>query len=365
MSRFVTLALAAVLLCLGGATQGQGHDAHWIFGNGFHLEFNGEGPTVRPPIPDYNGGEGTSCIADKLGNLLYYSNVTNVWNGNFLPLLNSDTLSASGSPTASSKTNGSLFLPWPGDSADRYFVFFSMNVVDDKLYLSRIDALLDMGLGGIEDSLRYRPVWDIPVAEHLNAVRHANGRDWWIIGRTSAISDEIVMALLTPNGIEYSGTREAGYMGHPWGSIVFSRNGQMMAFTNIKGVCVSSPSTLALYHFDRCEGELLLLDILVTRTCAESAYGVAFSPNGEKLYYSIAEKPMVYQVSLIGDQLVDTLIFALSGPHLSNNLGGNLVLGKDDKIYVNYSRPFSSSESDTLAQYLGIITNPNTFGLDC
>jgi len=172
MSRFFTLALAAVLLCLGGATQGQGHAAHWIFGNGFHLEFNDAGPTVLPGVEDYFSQEGGSCISDKEGNLLYCSNDVKIWNRNFLPLFNSDTFPALDVPPSSSKANGSLFLRWPGDSSGRYAAFFAMNDADDKVYLSKIDRLLAGGLGGIVDSFRYESVWDEPVAEQLNAVMH-------------------------------------------------------------------------------------------------------------------------------------------------------------------------------------------------
>ena len=214
MRKIISYAFIFLMLCFGRASQGQGHASHWVFGNGNHLEFDEGGPAVLPKIENYLGYEGVASISDREGNLLYYSNVVRIWNRNFQPLFNSDTFPALDLPPASSKANGSLFLPWPGDSADRYVAFLAMNDADDKLYISKIDGDLDAGLGGIVDSFRYRELWDVPIAEHLNAVRHANGRDWWIVGKRGAMShsSEFLLALLTPQGIDTTFIRDGSYL---------------------------------------------------------------------------------------------------------------------------------------------------------
>lgn len=365
--KLIVKAMTIVLLCVGGATQGQGHKSHWVFGDGFHVEFSEAGPSVLPSIEEYIGNEGVSCISDKTGILLYYSNVVNLWNRNFEPLFNSDTFPGFGVPPVSSKASGSLFLTWPGDSSERYVAFLAMNDVNDKLYLSKIDRLLDSGLGGIIDSIKYMQVWSQPIAEQLNAVKHANGRDWWIVARRGAtsVSNEFILALLTPEGIAAEGLRETGYFGNFQGTMAFSRSGDMMAVATSRGTCVASPSAIALYHFDRCEGNFEFLDTLVTRNCGQSAYGITFSPDANRIYYSLIGKSMLYQATLVGGQLVDTLIFDLKGSTSFGIEGGNLAIGEDDKIYINFRRALPSFDFDTLSQCLGVVHNPNAFGLEC
>jgi hypothetical protein len=369
MMKLIAKAMTFVLLCFGGATQGQGHASHWVFGNGngFHLEFNESGPTVLPIIDNFIGFEGVSSISGKEGNLLYYSNVVRIWNRDFLPLFNSDTFPSFDVPPSSSKANGSLFLPWPGDSAERYVAFLAMNDADDRLYLSKIDKLLDGGLGGLVDSVKYKLIWSESVAEHLSAVKHANGRDWWIVARGGATtySSQFFLALLTPQGITNTIIREGTYFSNFGGILTFSPNGDLIALTHSVGNCATSQPTIALFHFDRCDGQIEFIDTITTRSCYELPYGVTFSHDGNRLYYSLVEQTKLYQITLSGEHLEDTLIFDLRGPTSIGIAGGNLILGRDDKIYVNYCRALPSTEFDTLSQYLGVITNPNAFGLEC
>ncbi|MBI1192991.1 MAG: hypothetical protein GC205_07450 [Bacteroidetes bacterium] len=367
MSRFTTLTLDAVLLCYGRATQGQGHASHWVFGNGFHLEFDESGPTVLPRIENYFGLEGVASISDREGNLLYYSNVVRIWNSNFQPLFNSDTFPALDFPPSSSKANGSLLLPWPGDSADRYVAYLAMNDADDKLYISKIDRDLDSGLGGIVDSFRYRELWDEPIAEHLNAVRHANGRDWWIVGKRGAVSysSEFLLALLTPQGIDTTFIRDGSYSCNFQGMISFSPDGDQFSLTHSNGNCGASPPAIALFNFDRCEGHIEFIDTIPARSCFKSPYGVTFSDDGHRIYYSVSQPNKIYQVSQLGDTLVDTLIFAMSSSASFGIAIGGIALGMDEKVYAIYALQLPDAGLDTITKYLSVINNPNVFGLAC
>ena len=367
MRRLIATFLTAVLLCFGRAAQSQGYASHWIFGNGFHLEFDESGPNVLPNIDDYYGFEGVSTISDRQGNLLYYSNAVKIWNRSYEPLFGSDTFPSIYIPEASSKASGSLFLQWPGDSTGRYVAFFSMNESDDKLYYSKLDVNLDSGLGGMMDSFKYKQVWDEQVAEYLSAVKHANGRDWWIVGKRSAnsYSSEFLLALLTPQGINSTIVRDGIYLSNFAGIITFSPTGDYLVLTNSFGNCPKAPPAVALFSFDRCEGNIEFIDTILTRGCYQIPYGVAFSPDGSQIYYTLVEQTKLYQLTLEGERLVDTLIFDLRGPTSIGIVGGSLISGKDNRIYVNYSRALPSSEYDALSQHLGVINSPNAFGLEC
>ena len=114
MNRLMRLAiLAGVFLLIQSGATAQGRTANWIFGDGYHIKYADGEPEVLPFIPGFTAFEGASCISDKNGNLLFYSNTIRIWNANFEPLWNSDTLPALARPPSSSKTNGSMILPWP------------------------------------------------------------------------------------------------------------------------------------------------------------------------------------------------------------------------------------------------------------
>jgi len=74
--------------------QAQGHDAHWIFGMGYHMEFIGGVPAINPRIEGYLAQEGVSTVSDKDGELLFYSNAEIAWNALHLALENSDSIAS-------------------------------------------------------------------------------------------------------------------------------------------------------------------------------------------------------------------------------------------------------------------------------
>jgi len=358
-----TIVLSIVLLCLSRAAQAQGHDAHWIFGNGYHLRFDETGPTVLPFIDDFYAFEGASCISDKTGDLLFYSNTIRVWNREFLPLFNSDTFPALDVPPSSSKTNGSMFLPWPGDTAGRFFAFFAINDADDKLYLSKIDKTLDSGLGGVVEDCKYKLVWEFEISEQLCAVKHGNGEDWWIIVRKGSVtSSEFIISLFTSEGLGNTLVESSGFEGGFAGELTADLSGTKLALATTYGPVLP---TLAVYEFNRCSGLVELIDTILTLNGSNFSYGISFSSDGSKIYYTTIEKTKLYQLSLFEGVLYDSLIFRYAGSdHLYFN-GSALQHGSNGKIYMNYRKATLSGGFDGLSDHLGVINFPNLPGKLC
>ncbi|MBI1192992.1 MAG: hypothetical protein GC205_07455 [Bacteroidetes bacterium] len=360
MKRLFDIVLIVVLLCFGRVVHSQGHAANWVFGDGFHIEFDEAGPNVLPFIENYYAFEGASSISTKTGELLFYSNTINIWNREFAPLFNSDTLPYTGLIPTTTKSNGSLLLPWPGDSLDRYFAFYTMDEAESKIRLSQIDRYLDMGLGGIVDSFKYKDIFGVGVAEQMTAVRHANGRDWWIICRKGQIeSNEFIVALHTPLGIDHWELQDAGFLAGFAGELVSSKDGSFLALTAI-GICPEVPSMIGLFSFDRCEGRVQFIDSILTQSCAEGPYGIVFSADGLSLFYSTIKRVRVYQLRLVDDVLVDSLMFTIPGSAFLVE-SGSLERGKDDEVYISYRLVNTISGLMGVSNHLGKIYM-NEFG---
>ncbi|MBI1191779.1 MAG: hypothetical protein GC205_01205 [Bacteroidetes bacterium] len=357
--------LAGAVLFIQSGTYAQSRTANWIFGEGYHINYTDGEPEVLPFIDGFRSSEGAACISDTSGSLLFYSNTIRVWNANFQPLWNSDTLPAIASPPSSSKTNGSLFLPWPGDSSDRYFAFFQMNDLDNRLYCSKIDRTLDGGLGGILDEFKNVLVWDEPICEQLQAVKHGNGRDWWIIARKFPTpSDQITLVLLNQEGFQEREFQGAGFVGGGGGEFVASSDGSKIALATTNS-CFPAPPTIAMYDFDRCSGQLTLVDTMLTRVCGNLCYGLAFSPSGKYLYYSTADKIALYQIGISDSRLYGTLLLRLGGPSFFLFRGGQLESNSNGEILFSFKREVLSAGIDGLSNHLAVIRHPELEGLSC
>ncbi len=344
----------------------QGRTSNWIFGNGIHINYEDNIPYILPVVNSYVAREGAACISDIEGELLFYSNTIRVWNANFQPLLNSDTLPALATPPSSSKTNGSLFLPWPGDSSDQYFAFLQMNDLDNRLYCSKIDRLLDGGLGAVLDDFKNIAVWDHNVCEQLLAIKHANGRDWWIVSRMGYLtSSQMCVSLLTPDSLLNQGIQSAGFEGAYAGEMTASLDGSMIAIAAYDGTCFPHPPIIGLYNFDRCSGTITIKDTMFTRECYIACYGLAFAPSGNKLYYSTDGRISLYQIDTRDMELKDSLVFRLAGPSVFLMGSGQLELNSNGEIIMSYRKGNPTSGSDFLAQHLAVVRFPELDGLSC
>ncbi len=114
----------------------------------------------------------------------------------------------------------------------------------------------------------------------INACRHANGRDWWILTFEDD-SPHYYAYILDPDGIHLDHVGDLGSvvkygLGKPAFSILGNYFARMDATTLEEGQFIS------LFTFDRCTGNLDLTNTFHT----EAGYftGVAFSPNERYLY---------------------------------------------------------------------------------
>jgi len=214
-----TLQVLAVLLHLSSAIFAQGkHDYQWVtrYGNydvhfgGTRIDFNTHTPELTHFSLPYHFGFDMPCsISAEAGNLQFYSNGCKIVNFNNEVIENGDDLSpgyfqsieCDNAPYGYDSYQNMLILPRPGHPS-RYVYFhpaIEMDISSGKILCSEVDMIANNGAGKViqKNQLLRGPVIR---GGAFTAVRHGNGRDWWII-----IPQEYVnlynLFLLTPDTI--------------------------------------------------------------------------------------------------------------------------------------------------------------------
>lgn len=146
----------------------------WYFGIHAGLNFN-----TNPPTALVDGAldtnEGSASIADNNGNILFYTDGSTVYNRNHKPMPNGTDLSGHYSAAQSA-----IIVPKPG-SAKIYYIFTAYEVggyIQKGYNYNTVDITLDGGLGDITQKNGFLFGRG---TEKLNAVRHANGIDVWVL----------------------------------------------------------------------------------------------------------------------------------------------------------------------------------------
>ena len=367
--------------------QAQFYDNMWVFNNAvslFHVDFREDPPYVSQK-DDYIEitGTGSSVFCDEDGNLLYYTNSFRINNKIDSLLENGDSLNVGHYFNINNNPvqNGSFFLPAPGDSIRCYFIYVypekypGVYPLPIKVQYALIDVTANNGLGKVLEK-------NVPIMtggldfnfNHAGAVRHANGRDWWILV-PNRMEPKFYRILLTPQGFSIPEEQQIGFKqpttnpNRYLGYNLFSPDGTKYAEFNYVISWDSFPEVtgnLQLYDFDRCTGLLsnpVLVDIPSSNPMGDiGPVGVAYSPSGNRFY-------LTYESSMAGSNLVqydmesgnieNSAQIIFSCPHGSPiyTCGiGRLVLALDGKIYVG-------GNVDTFA--LHVIHHPDIIGEAC
>jgi len=295
------------LLTLALCATGQGEDDNWFFGTS-NLLFGGGNPVSLTTPSTMNAQEGSASISDGSGQLLFYTDGNEAWNRNheLFPAWPSNSFPLYTLGGGSSSAQATLIVPKP--ASDRYFYVFTVAESGFGFGPARysvVDMTLDGGLGDILPCASARlwakgsifTVGDTAFHEKLTAVRHANGRDVWVIAHRWE-SNEFWAVPVTSCGVDSAnavvspvGTFVGGFFSFPTcndrGMLVASPQGNRLAMCN-EGP--SGTASLDLYDFDPATGVVsnpILLPSPYAPFQSETwCYGAAFSPNGQLLYVS-------------------------------------------------------------------------------
>lgn len=375
--------LIIILALAGWPLEAQKHDYIWVGGEqnyladttrgGMIIDFKQSPPKMRRRHRDLELFLSSSVISDTAGNIQVYTNGCDIANGGTDEILpNGNDINPGyvnefqchnpngvGSYTAGIQS--SLFLPLP-DTTGIYYLFHKrvqiifdpFEVRTDMLFYSVVDMHLNNGDGDVTQK-------NIPLMEDtltlgmMTAVKHANGKDWWII-TASRKENAIYAFLFTKNGIQDTVFQHIGFDYLPVeegsGQITFNSLGTQMVICN-------PYYGINLFDFDRSTGLLSNFRQYLVEfpTVFPDVMGCAFSPNGRFLYVTTVKE--IFQYDLESADIPGTRVLLDTWDGFSDPLPATFLtcqLAPDCKIYV---------QTNQQARWLHVIHYPDALGLAC
>lgn len=367
MQRLFGLTLLLLIL-IGSNVFAQEYDRCWPLGlmDGYinrglaNLVFRNDSVVLDTVYRDIRSNQTCASVSDSVGNMLFFGNGCVIGGANNDTLLNGDGMNPNSCPGNNCSVNGNvvaegnLFLPDPGNS--QLFHLFhetcnsSTNLSPIALYHSEVDLTLDSGRGAVTN--KNAAIYADTLCDgSLTAVKHANGRDWWIIVHSQGDS-QFVRFLLSNSLITGPYFQSIGPVyndvGH--GNSKFSPDGNWYASSTLLG-------GIDLYHFNRCNG--LLSDYQYLDFPDSMWYNtIEFSADSKVLYTFYMWD--IYQFDLTATNVFGSKQLVAVHDNFQDTLGNYTVfwfpqLAPNGKIYV----------STPGAMYLHVVDQPDSIGPAC
>lgn len=345
------VSLLSMLLCISSLSA-QKEAANWFFGNQCGLNFintvtrNDAAGIPVTGVPTNQSSpmhavEGCFSMSDKDGNLIVFSDGERVYNKN-------KTLIQSGLKGNYSSTQSGVLIPWP--ERPGYYIVISNQQhygYTGGIFYSLFNEAGNGGNGSFS-------VINIPLQtggyvnasdlyENVAAVKHANGKDYWLVNRTgrylfawlitsSAFTsvDPTVVSVI-PGTLSTTPMVSEGYL-------KMSPDGKLLCHANID----APNGEILLADFDNSTGRISNIKIRNWGgTTLTRPYGIEFSPNGQNMFFSYLNANLY---------VMPTNQFMTGTPTLlTTETAGAIQMAPDGRLYT----------SKRTTQTLGIVPNPN------
>jgi hypothetical protein len=340
---YTTLWGLLLFTLLTSTTSAQNQFSQWRFGQGAGLDFTSGSPVVVSNSMIYTN-EGSASIADAAtGTLLFYTDGVTVYDTTNTQMPNGFGLSGDVTTTQSA-----LIVQQPShDSLYYVFTVPSDAAGFSDLRYSVVNMNLNGGLGDVAAKNLFMAAGDT-ISEKATAIRHCNGKDWWIIfhaiGNNHFLSWKLDSTGLSPNPVvSAAGTVVTTAQNAGLGWLTSSNDATTLVSPSY------SLGTVDLVTFHNDSGTVSNPIILSGFT---KAYGTAFSPNDQVLY--VTDDMSLAQFDL-SSGVAATIMASRQDIITEANMMRAIRLGPDGKLYV--AREWEG--------HLGMVNFPNTLGFGC
>jgi gliding motility-associated-like protein len=323
---------------------GQGEANIWYFGNKIGLDFN---ENMLPKVLTSGAmftNEGCASISNRKGQVLMYTDGINIWDRRHQVMPNATNLG--GHPSSS---QSGVIVPYPGDT-NKYYVFsVDYEGAPGGVQYALVDMRLNNGFGDIVPGMKNRPLLR-PATEKLTAVKHADGRSYWVLAHDIG-SSKFYCWKITPDGLQTNPVISAVGSAHTTGGgaigyMKLNAQGTKLA------VCVWADGYFEVFDFNNGTGKVSnpLKVVLEEHT----AYGCEFSPNGRYLYIGENATGKVCQYDITKNTAGSLADSRITVGESTTGRTGALQLAPDGRIYVC-----------TPSNYISIIREPDEYGMAC
>jgi hypothetical protein len=348
--------------------------AVWCFGDSALVNFSDTANIITGLSGVKSRGSCVS-VSDSTGSLLFYSYTRAATAGRTTLVKNylNNLIQYGDSIVGEGWYHELVIVPFPGNNNLYYLFSIGVTQINQQgLYYTIVDMSANGGLGEvIQKNVQLQ---SFKMVDCLTAIKHGNGRDWWVIFRgwnnsPLAPNNEWYFYLITPAGLSNVMQQNFGSMQSTgFGDISFNTSGTRMAYINYKGL-------IELYDFDRCTGQLSNPVTIHQENPVypwSRCWSSEFSISGNILYVS-----SVASVSLDSSYLVQ---YDLLSPDINLSADtlwrtpfmidmGQLKMAPDNKIYIttNYygGYPYQDTVYNYINMNLSVINHPDYLGATC
>ena len=360
---------------------GQNANSIWIFGDSAGIDFS----NINNPVPIFSGMDGRgscSSIADSNGNLVLYSAVlgylqtdwnTRIFNAQHQILQNCDSI------TGEAWYAENITIPRP-NYANQFYTFSigSDLPINQGCFYSLSDMSLNAGQGAvIRQNIKLN---NAKSADCLVAIKHGNGRDWWVINKyakTNPPNNHLNRffvykvtgdSIYTPITQDFNDATDVDFQ-----KIILHPNFDKFMLINGRGY-------MGEFFFDRCTGVISLNRTIfpeLTSNYNRYFWEGAYSPSGDVLYITTSG---VYKTDTLYVLQYDLTVANI--PASCDTLDitihpiiiGALRLAPDNKIYLAtwygcnvfpYCYPYPDSVRNYVNENLSVINYPDSLGNAC
>ena len=350
-TRFFSLGIILLILSYSGYSQGEWNN--WYFGGQAGVTFNSLPPQYLLDGQMY-ANRACAVVSDSLGNLLFYTDGTRVWDRTHSIMPNGTGLfcdnAAQGVQVVKYIANDSLYYIFTKNCTG-----WPPPLANEGLHYSILNMNLNYGYGDImtgQKNITLLGMSNWPLL--MTTARHHNNRDAWLIIRNTIADNHYYAYLITAAGIQLPPVISTS----PLGSIYPANNlGYMKVSPDGTKLILPDGSLLEYCLFNSTTG--LITPLFHCSGDGNGPYDgwgyLEFSIDSKYLYRSGGDwwNAKIYQYDAT---IEDSVLFKLSEIQIGQSTAGvHLQMGPDWKIYGDQS----------MQNYLCVINNPTVAGTGC